>query len=78
MVLENQLYQNLLWFLPANFGRILLQNEDIAGQSIKERADKIGIMQNPNQMISKAMIFDGLHRIKVSIPEDEIKKEYIH
>ena len=58
-------------------GKILFKNEDIAGQSIKERADKIGIvMQNPNQMISKAMIFDEVALgLKVrGIPEDEIKE----
>ena len=32
---------------------------DIADKSIKERGEAIGlVMQNPNQMISKPMIFD--------------------
>ena len=64
-------------FYKPTCGRILFKNEDIAGQSIKERADKIGIvMQNPNQMISKAMIFDEVALgLKVrGIPEDEIKE----
>ncbi|MFR3174601.1 MAG: energy-coupling factor ABC transporter ATP-binding protein, partial [Clostridium sp.] len=64
-------------FYKPTSGRILFKNEDIAGQSIKERADKIGIvMQNPNQMISKAMIFDEVALgLKVrGIPEDEIKE----
>ena len=50
--------------------------EDLSQLSIKERADHIGyVMQNPNQMISKVMIYDevalGLRTRK--IPEDEIK-----
>ena len=54
-----------------------LQGEDLAGLSIKERADKIGyVMQDPNQMISQTMIFDevalGLRLRKV--PEDEVKE----
>jgi len=40
-------------------GRILYQGEDMARESIKKRSEKIGmVMQNPNQMISKAMIYD--------------------
>ena len=40
-------------------GVISLNGNNIAGMSIKERADHIGyVMQNPNQMISKVMIYD--------------------
>jgi energy-coupling factor transport system ATP-binding protein len=40
-------------------GRILLRGEDMAGESIAARAAYIGyVMQNPNQMISKPMLFD--------------------
>lgn len=46
-------------FYKQTSGQILLNNRDIIDDSIKERAEKIGIvMQNPNQMISKTMIFD--------------------
>ncbi|MEN2259277.1 DUF3744 domain-containing protein [Paraclostridium benzoelyticum] len=46
-------------FYKPTSGQILLNNRDIIDDSIKERAEKIGIvMQNPNQMISKTMIFD--------------------
>ncbi|MBT8916502.1 heme ABC transporter ATP-binding protein [Lactobacillus delbrueckii subsp. bulgaricus] len=60
-----------------NMGEIAWQGEDMAGLSIKERADKIGyVMQDPNQMISQTMIFDevalGLRLRKV--PEDEVKE----
>lgn len=35
------------------------QRQDIKGDSIKERAERIGyVLQNPNQMISTTMIFD--------------------
>ena len=40
-------------------GDILLDGSDIKDMSIKERGERIGyVMQNPNQMISKPMIFD--------------------
>ncbi|MGL4797492.1 MAG: ABC transporter ATP-binding protein [Paraclostridium sp.] len=63
-------------FYKQTSGQILLNNRDIGEDSIKERAERIGmVMQNPNQMISKTMIFDevalGL-RFR-GIPEDEIK-----
>ncbi|MGL5757007.1 MAG: ABC transporter ATP-binding protein [Paraclostridium sp.] len=46
-------------FYKQTNGQILLNNREITNDSIKERAEKIGIvMQNPNQMISKTMIFD--------------------
>ena len=58
-------------------GTILLGNEDITALSIKERGEHIGyVMQNPNQMISKPMIFDevALGLVVRSVPEDEIKQ----
>ena len=46
-------------FETAQSGKMLLEGEDMAGLSIKERADRIGyVMQNPNQMISKVLIRD--------------------
>ena len=64
-------------FLTPNSGSIYLNGEDISPLTIKERGEHIGIvMQNPNQMISKSMIFDevalGLQVRRV--PEDEIKE----
>ena len=42
-------------------GRILYAGADIRDLTIKERAEMIGVvMQNPNQMISKPMIFDEI------------------
>ena len=40
-------------------GKIFLEGKDLSGDTIKERAQRIGyVMQNPNQMISKPMIWD--------------------
>jgi energy-coupling factor transport system ATP-binding protein len=42
-------------------GAILYKGENLRGRSIKERAEFIGfVMQNPNQMISKNLIFDEI------------------
>lgn len=57
-------------------GAVLYKGQNIAAKSIKERAEFIGVvMQNPNQMISKNLIFDevalGL-RLR-GLDEEEIK-----
>ena len=64
-------------FMETNEGSIYLNGEDLSGYSIKERGEKIGlVMQSPNQMISKPMIFDetalGL-RVR-GVPEEEVKE----
>lgn len=58
-------------------GHIFYQNEDISKSTITQRAEVIGlVMQNPNQMISKHLIFDevafGL-RLR-GVPEAEIRE----
>ncbi|MBX7296329.1 ABC transporter ATP-binding protein [Clostridium chauvoei] len=46
-------------FYKENSGDILFNGKSLKGYTIKERAEHIGmVMQNPNQMISKTMIFD--------------------
>ena len=58
-------------------GTVRFHGEDMAALSIKEHADRIGyVMQNPNQMISKVMIFDevALGLRKRGLPEDEVKR----
>ncbi len=46
-------------FYQPTKGRILFKGEDLKNKSIKDRAEHIGVvLQNPNQMISKNMIFD--------------------
>lgn len=64
------------FYQPAK-GRILLSGEDMSGLSIKERGEKIGlVMQSPNQMISKPMIYDevALGLQVRGIDPDEIKE----
>ena len=46
-------------FVTETDGEILFKGESLKGQTIKERSQKIGyVMQNPNQMICKSLIFD--------------------
>jgi len=63
-------------FEKEDTGQIFYNGDDISDLSIKERAEKIGVvMQNPNQMISKPMIFDEIAlglRLR-NIDEEEIK-----
>lgn len=61
-------------------GRILFKGQDFTTLSIRERAEHVGyVMQNPNQMISKTMIFDevafGL-RLR-GVPENEVSTRVI-
>lgn len=64
-------------FMQPDEGAIYLNGEDLSGYSIKERGEKIGlVMQSPNQMISKPMIYDevalGL-RVR-GVSEEEVKE----
>ena len=64
-------------FYRPTSGEILFEGNNLKSSTIKERAEKIGlVMQNPNQMISKTMIFDevalGLQIRGIS--EDETKR----
>ena len=57
-------------------GSYFSKGEDIKGDSVKERAERVGyVLQNPNQMISTNMIFDevalGL-RLR-NVPEEQIE-----
>ena len=46
-------------FYKPTSGRILFDGKDMVDYTIKERSEKIGfVMQNPNQMISKTMVYD--------------------
>lgn len=65
-------------FVNPDNGAILLGGNDIAGLSIKERGERIGlVMQNPNQMISKPMIYDeaALGLRARGVPEEQIKEK---
>lgn len=65
-------------FIKPDEGEVLMYGEDLSKYSISERAQYIGIvMQNPNQMISKTMIFDEIAlglRVR-NVPEEEVKKK---
>lgn len=72
---KSTLSKLLCGFEKEDRGTICYKGEDIKDKTIKERAEIIGVvMQNPNQMISKPMIFDevalGL-RLR-NIPEQQI------
>lgn len=67
-------------FYKASKGEILFEGKNINDKSIKEIAEDIGmVMQNPNQMISKAMIFEevGLGLKARGFSEEEINKRVI-
>lgn len=64
-------------FIKPTAGNIYLNGEDIAPLSIKERGERIGlVMQNPNQMISKTMIFEevALGLTVRGVPQEEIER----
>lgn len=72
---KSTLSKLLCGFEKEDRGAIFYRGEDIKSRTIKERAEIIGlVMQNPNQMISKPMIYDevalGL-RLR-NVPEDQI------
>lgn len=69
-------------FEKQQVGMLTFQGQDMKNYSIKERADRIGyVMQNPNQMISKPMIFDevafGLRQRNVPEAEIAVKVEEV-
>lgn len=64
-------------FINPDRGSILLGGTDISSKSIKERGEVIGlVMQNPNQMISKPMIYDevALGLVVRGVPAEEVKE----
>lgn len=55
---KSTLAKALCGFVPSQ-GRLIYKGQDISQDSIAERSERIGfVLQNPNQMISQAMIFD--------------------
>lgn len=64
-------------FLEPSNGKIELNGKDISPLSVKERGEHIGIvMQNPNQMLSKPMIYEevALGLTVRGVPEEEIRE----
>lgn len=74
---KSTLAKVLTGFLKPDSGTVTMNGEDLARYSIAERAEYVGIvLQNPNQMISKTMIYDEIAfglRIR-NLPEDEIEQ----
>ena len=74
---KSTLAKLLCGFEKQNKGIIRLKGKDITNDNIKERAKTIGyVMQNPNQMISKPMIFEevALSLEVAHVPADEIEQ----
>jgi len=72
---KSTLSKLLCGFIKPDKGIIRYKGQDIKDKTIKERAEIIGlVMQNPNQMISKPMIYDEIAlglRLR-DVPEEEI------
>lgn len=73
---KSTLLKVLTGFGKLDSGSIICEGEDISSYSIRKRAQKIGyVMQNPNHMITKYMIYDeiafGLRNF--GYKEDEVK-----
>ena len=65
-------------FEDPDSGEITFRGKDLLKENIRHRAKYIGyVMQNPNQMISKTMIFDevALSLQKAGMPEAEIRQK---
>ena len=65
-------------FEDSNQGEIFFEGQDLLKENIRSRAKKIGyVMQNPNQMISKTMIYDevALALQKSGKSEEEIRRK---
>lgn len=63
-------------FEDPNQGEIFFEGQDLLKENIRSRAKKIGyVMQNPNQMISKTMIYDevALGLLKSGKSDEEIR-----
>lgn len=74
---KSTLCKAICGFVTPQSGKMTWLDQDFTQFSIKERADKIGfVMQNPNQMISKKMIFEevALGLVLKGVPEVEIKE----
>ncbi len=67
-------------FLTPQTGKMVFNGRSLTDQSVKERADQIGyILQDPNQMVSKTMIYDevatGLQLR--GVPDDEVERRVL-
>ena len=73
---KSTLSKAICGFVAPQIGSLSLRGQDLNALSIKERADHIGyVMQNPNQMLCKTMIFDevALGLRNRGVAEEEIR-----
>ncbi|TPR19537.1 ATP-binding cassette domain-containing protein [Apilactobacillus timberlakei] len=71
----------IVGFLQPDYGEITFNGDNLLNKSIKERADDIGyIMQDPDKMISKVMIYDEVALgLKLRhYPKEQIKEKVDH
>ena len=74
---KSTLAKALCGFVPSQ-GKLTYKGQDISQDSIAERSERIGfVLQNPNQMISKTMIFDevSLSLRNSGMTEDQIREK---
>lgn len=74
---KSTLSKAICGFITPQSGEMIWEKADLSRFSIKERADKVGfVMQNPNQMISKKMIFEevALGLVLRDVPQAEIEE----
>lgn len=74
---KSTLIKLICGFEKLQSGKLFFNGKDVTEDSIKERALRIGmVMQNPNHMISKNMIFDevALGLTIRGVPENEIQE----
>ena len=78
---KSTLSKVIVGFLEQDAGTVSIRGDDLSKYTISERAEHVGIvLQNPNQMISKSMIYDEIAlglRIR-KVPEDEIETRVNH
>lgn len=67
-------------FYKPTSGSVLMNGRDIAKDTIKERAERIGfVMQNPNHMISKTLLYDEVALgLKLRGVSEELIRERVH
>ncbi|MBY3621701.1 ABC transporter ATP-binding protein [Acinetobacter sp. CUI P1] len=67
-------------FYKPTSGSILMNGRDMAKDTIKERAERIGfVMQNPNHMISKTLLYDEVALgLKLRGVSEELIRERVH
>ena len=70
----------LTGFIKPDSGTVCMKDEDLSKYSISERGQRIGIvLQNPNQMISKTLIYDEIaFGLKLRrLPDTEIEERVL-